>query len=68
MEGSLRATIAVVAEEVLRAERAAEGGHALADERAARQLSQDEKAQRATFTVRSNRGERELERGSVGNP
>ena len=66
MEGLYDATIAVVAEEPLRAERAAGRGHALADERAARQLSQEEKAQRATFTVRNNRGERELEEDLSG--
>ena len=41
------ATIAVVADEDVRAERAAARGHAAVDERAARQLTQDEKAQRA---------------------
>jgi dephospho-CoA kinase len=66
MEGLYDATIAVVAEEHLRVERAAGRGHALADERAARQLSQDEKAQRATFTVRNNGGERELEEDLSG--
>lgn len=45
------ATIAVVADEQARAERAAERGHAAVDERAARQLSQDEKARRATHVV-----------------
>jgi dephospho-CoA kinase len=45
------ATIAVIAEEPVRHERAAARGHAAVDERAARQLSQDEKAQRATFSV-----------------
>ena len=38
-------------------------GHALADERAARQLSQEEKAQRATFVVRNDGSEEDLERG-----
>jgi dephospho-CoA kinase len=60
MEGAYDATIAVVAEEGLRAQRAAGRGHALRDERAARQLSQEEKVRRATFTVRNNDGEREL--------
>ncbi len=45
------ATIAVVAPEELRATRAAARGHHAVDERAARQLSQEEKAQRATFAV-----------------
>jgi dephospho-CoA kinase len=56
------ATIAVVAEEGVRRERAAERGHALADERAARQLPQEEKARRATFVVRNDGTEEDLER------
>jgi dephospho-CoA kinase len=48
---SYDATIAVIADEGLRAARAAARGHAAVDERAARQLSQAEKAQRATFVV-----------------
>lgn len=61
MEGAYDATIAVVADEPLRAARAATRGHALQDERAARQLTQEEKARRATYTVRNNGSERELE-------
>jgi dephospho-CoA kinase len=45
------ATIAVIAPEEVRAARAAARGHHAVDERAARQLSQEEKAQRATFSV-----------------
>jgi dephospho-CoA kinase len=45
------ATIAVIAPEEVRAARAAERGHAAVDERTARQLTQEEKAQRATFSV-----------------
>ena len=56
------ATIAVVSEEQVRRDRAAARGHALADERAARQLSQEEKAQRATFVVRNDGTEEGLER------
>ncbi len=48
------ATIAVVADEALRAERAAARGHTAVDERAARQLSQEEKASRATYVVRNH--------------
>ncbi len=55
------ATIAIVSDETLRRERAAARGHALADERAARQLSQQEKSERATFVVRNNGTVRELE-------
>jgi len=56
------ATIAVIAEEVVRRERAARRGHALADERAARQLSQEEKARRATFVVHNDGSEADLQR------
>jgi dephospho-CoA kinase len=54
------ATIAVIAEEAVRQRRAATRGHALADERAARQLSQAEKADRATFVVRNDGSEQDL--------
>lgn len=60
------ATIAVVSDERVREERAAARGHALVDERAARQLSQDEKAQRATYVVRNDGSEQELERALSG--
>lgn len=56
------ATIAVVSEETVRAERASARGHALVDERAARQLSQQEKAARATFVVHNDGSVEELER------
>ena len=46
-------TIAVVADEELRAERAGARGHASVTERAGRQLSQEEKAARADFEVRN---------------
>jgi dephospho-CoA kinase len=55
------ATIAVVSGEELRRERAAARGHASVDERAARQLSQEQKAQLATFVVRNDGTPRELE-------
>jgi dephospho-CoA kinase len=51
MDGAFDATIAVVADEDVRAERAGERGHQALEERSARHLSQDEKAQRATYTV-----------------
>ena len=51
MDGLYDATIAVVAAEEVRAERAAARGHAAVDERAARQLPQEEKARRATYVV-----------------
>jgi dephospho-CoA kinase len=56
------ATIAVIASEAVRRERAAGREHALAQERATRQLPQEEKARRATFVVRNDGGEEELER------
>jgi dephospho-CoA kinase len=61
LEGLYDATIAVVSHERLRQERASARGHALADERSARQLSQQEKARRATFVVRNDGSEQELE-------
>ncbi len=62
MEGLYDATVAVVAPEEVRRERAAARGHELQGERTARQLAQEEKAQRATFTVRNEGSEQELER------
>lgn len=47
-------TIAVVADEAVRTERAGARGHAAVAERTGRQLSQDEKSQRADFTVRND--------------
>jgi dephospho-CoA kinase len=61
LEGLYDATIAVVSDERLRHERASARGHALADERSARQLTQEEKARRATFVVRNDGSEQELE-------
>ncbi len=51
MEGIFDATIAVLADEELRAERAMARGHRALEERSARQFSQQEKAQRATYVV-----------------
>jgi dephospho-CoA kinase len=62
MEKLYDATIAVIASEEVRRERAAGRGHALVEERAARQLSPDEKARRATFVVRNDGSEADLER------
>ncbi|HYM54473.1 MAG TPA: dephospho-CoA kinase [Solirubrobacteraceae bacterium] len=62
LESLYDATIAVVTDERVRQARAAERGHALSDERAARQLSQEEKARRATFVVRNDGSEEDLER------
>jgi dephospho-CoA kinase len=54
------ATIAVVADEVVRERRAAARGHEALSERAARQLTQQEKAQRATYTVVNDGTESDL--------
>ncbi len=61
MESAFEATIAVVAPEDLRAQRAASRAHQAVDERAARQLPQEEKVRRATFAVTNDSGLPELE-------
>jgi dephospho-CoA kinase len=61
MEGIYDATVAVVADEEVRARRAAQRGHVGVDTRAARQLPQEEKARRATYTVRNSGSLEELE-------
>jgi dephospho-CoA kinase len=53
MEGGFDHTVAVVAEEGVRSERAAARGHAGLDSRTGRQLGQEEKAARADFVVRN---------------
>jgi dephospho-CoA kinase len=60
-EAAYDATIAVVADEEVRTARAASRGHAAVDERNARQLSQAEKARRATFAVENSGSLDELE-------
>jgi dephospho-CoA kinase len=54
MESVFDHTIAVVANEGLRSERAAARGHAGLESRAARQLSQREKAEKAEFVVEND--------------
>ena len=54
MEPAFDSTIAVIADEDVRAERAGARGHASVEERAGRQLSQTEKAQQADYTVRND--------------
>lgn len=66
MERGFDATIAVIAEEQTRRQRAEGRGHALADERADRQLSQIEKAQRATFVVHNDGSVEDLRRVLAG--
>jgi dephospho-CoA kinase len=61
LESGYDATIAVVADEAVGAERAAARGHAALDERTARQLTQAQKAERATYAVDNSRTLRELE-------
>jgi dephospho-CoA kinase len=51
MDAGFDATVAVVADDSVRAARAAERGHEALDERTARQLGQKEKADRATYVV-----------------
>ena len=66
LERNYDATIAVVADESVRKERAAARGHASLDERTARQLSQDEKARRATYAVENAGTLEELEQELSG--
>ena len=55
MEAVFDATVAVVADEEVRAERAGGRGHAALESRTGRQLDQDEKARRADHVVRNDR-------------
>jgi dephospho-CoA kinase len=55
------ATIAVIADEEVRHQRASARGHAALSERAARQLTQEEKSHRATYTVINDGPVSELE-------
>ncbi len=61
MDAAFDATLVIVAEEGLRADRAGARGHQNLDERSARQLSQEEKAQRATYVVTNEGTIEELE-------
>ena len=61
LESNYDATIAIVADEAVRASRAGARGHAALDERTARQLTQAEKAERATYAVENSGTLRELE-------
>jgi dephospho-CoA kinase len=62
MEGAFDTTVAIVTEDELRRERAAARGHALVDEREARQLAQEEKAARADHIVENHGSLEDLER------
>lgn len=66
MEGAYDATIAVVAREDVRRERAASRGHILEEVREGRQLSQEEKARRATYIVSNDGSEQELQAQLTG--
>jgi dephospho-CoA kinase len=61
LESAYDVTIAVVADEEVRARRAAERGYEAVDERTARQLTQDQKAERATFAIENSGSLDELE-------
>lgn len=60
LEATYDHTIAVVAEESVRDQRARARGHQAVGERAGRQMGQDEKSQRADFTVRNDGTREEL--------
>jgi dephospho-CoA kinase len=62
MEAAFDATIAVIADEQIRERRASARGHEALDQRAARQLSQTEKSERATYTVVNDGSVAALER------
>lgn len=62
MEKAFDTTVAVVASEPVRRERAQARGHALVDEREARQLAQVEKASRAEHVVENDGSIEDLER------
>jgi dephospho-CoA kinase len=54
MDAAFDATIAVTADETVRADRAGARGHTAVSERTGRQLTQEEKAERADFEVRND--------------
>ncbi|MEA2136075.1 MAG: dephospho-CoA kinase [Solirubrobacteraceae bacterium] len=66
MDAAFDATLAVVADEAVRRERAGARGHASLDERTARQLTQEEKAARATYTVANSGTIDDLEQTLTG--
>jgi dephospho-CoA kinase len=61
MADAFDVTVAVVADDATRRARAEQRGHALVEERAARQLDQDEKAARADHVVRNEGSLADLE-------
>ena len=63
IEAAFDSTIAVVADEAVRSERADARGHIGVESRTSRQLTQDEKARRADVVVRNDGTLEELEQG-----
>jgi dephospho-CoA kinase len=61
MERAFDTTVAIVTEDEVRRERAAARGHALVEEREARQLAQHEKARRAEHTIANDGSVEDLE-------
>ncbi len=66
MKDAFDATVVVVSEDDTRRARAAERGHALVEERSARQLTQEEKAARADHVIRNDGSIEDLEREMSG--
>jgi len=66
LEAAFDHTVAVVAEEGIRRSRAEARGHAGVEARAARQLTQEEKAERAEFTVRNDGSKDDLRQAIAG--
>lgn len=66
MEQAYDCTIVVVADDEVRRQRALERGHEAVDERHDRQLSQEEKAARATFVVTNDGSFEDLEAALAG--
>jgi dephospho-CoA kinase len=66
LESVYDATIAILADEAVRAQRAGARGHEALDERHARQLPQAEKAARATFAVENSGSLQQLEQELSG--
>jgi dephospho-CoA kinase len=62
MEAVFDRTIAIVADESVRSERAGARGHSRVDERTSRQLTQQEKAERADIVVRNDGSLDDLQR------
>jgi dephospho-CoA kinase len=66
MDAAFDATLVIVAPEELRAERAGARGHAAVAERTSRQLTQEEKAARATYVVVNDGSVEQLEQELSG--